>query len=172
MPGSLAGLATSMEVALRSEPIHFEAVGEALFFRVLQARPEAKKMVSVAHELLQRSRVHVQPLLVQSFDADNRRVALCIAQQPAMAVNLKLMCSAGDLKTISRWSVAREHATPMLPEDVRMRFSTHGNTHFPISSLHPAFPSRNRELAGAVLPLSWESDKEGAWLSRLGLCLF
>ena len=121
IPKSFTCLATSLELAMAAGPIQLDLAGGVFFYKVLQERPELKKLVPVAHAEVRRTAVHLQPLCVEVVDNTKNHVTLTMDQQPPRVVDLKIMCAARDFGVICRWDVEHEFATPLLPEGVRMR---------------------------------------------------
>lgn len=114
VPGNQSELAVAIRDAVRV-PAPGAAEPEPhrlLFFRVVAARPETKKVALPAHMQFRRTLVRVQHMEVCSQTADF--VSVKNGSQNNDVIDLLKICGVGDLTYLRRWAVCYSAAIPKL----------------------------------------------------------
>lgn len=99
---SVRDLAASIAGAIQNETLLSAEFRHLVFFRVLQAKPEAKKYVTLAHTEVHRSIVEVRTYDMVGFDHGS---GVVLRPGAAMQIDLALLCTVADISSLWRWAV-------------------------------------------------------------------
>ncbi|CAK0887161.1 unnamed protein product [Prorocentrum cordatum] len=126
LPGSLHALADDIAAACNAPNVDWQQPQDLAFVRVLEARPENRKLAASLDAENNKWCIRLQRLEVRSALPEYKAVHLTETAASPHDVDLANFCALADIGKIFRWRIVMKAARPELREDLTARLDTLG----------------------------------------------